>query len=51
MLRLVCANLNYSSWSMRPWLALEQAGAEFKIHDVSPAEVDHFNRAWHRLDP
>ncbi len=34
MLRLVCANLNYSSWSMRPWLALKQAGAEFKIHDV-----------------
>jgi len=34
MLRLVCANLNYSSWSMRPWLALKQAGAEFKVHDV-----------------
>ena len=34
MLRLVCANLNYSSWSMRAWLALKQAGAEFKTHDV-----------------
>jgi glutathione S-transferase len=34
MLRLVCANLNYSSWSMRAWLALKQAGAEFKVHDV-----------------
>jgi glutathione S-transferase len=34
MLRLVCANLNYSSWSMRPWLALKHAGAEFKVHDV-----------------
>jgi glutathione S-transferase len=34
MLRLVCANLNYSSWSMRAWLALKQAGAEFKLHDV-----------------
>ncbi|MFZ5893538.1 MAG: glutathione S-transferase family protein [Myxococcota bacterium] len=34
MLRLVCANLNYSSWSMRPWLALKHAKAEFQIHDV-----------------
>lgn len=34
MLRLVIANLNYSSWSMRPWLALEHAGAPFSIHDV-----------------
>lgn len=34
MLRLVCANLNYSSWSMRPWLALKHAGAEFRVHDV-----------------
>src|SRR6188768_3142212 len=34
MLRLVCANLNYSSWSMRPWLALMHAGLPFKTHDV-----------------
>src|SRR6186713_509616 len=34
MLRLVCANLNYSSWSMRPWLALKHAGLEFKTHEV-----------------
>jgi glutathione S-transferase len=34
MLRLVCANLNYSSWSMRGWLALRHTGAEFKVHDV-----------------
>lgn len=34
MLRLVTANLNYSSWSMRPWLALKHAGAEFKTFDV-----------------
>ena len=34
MLRLVCANLNYSSWSMRPWLALKHAGLEFRAHDV-----------------
>jgi glutathione S-transferase len=34
MLRLVCANLNYSSWSMRPWLALKRAGLPFKTFDV-----------------
>jgi glutathione S-transferase len=34
MLRLVCANLNYSSWSMRPWFALKHAGLAFKVHDV-----------------
>lgn len=34
MLRLVSANLNYSSWSMRPWLALKRAGAPFQVHDV-----------------
>lgn len=34
MLRLVSANLNYSSWSIRPWLALKRAGLPFRIHDV-----------------
>lgn len=34
MLRLVVANLNYSSWSMRAWLGLKVAGADFKLMDV-----------------
>lgn len=34
MLRLVVANLNYSSWSMRAWLGLKLTGAEFKLFDV-----------------
>jgi len=34
MLRLVGANLNYSSWTMRAWLALEAAGADYRLHDV-----------------
>src|SRR5688572_28996400 len=34
MLRLVGANLNYSSWTVRAWLALQHAGAEFRFHDV-----------------
>ncbi|MES1183912.1 MAG: glutathione S-transferase [Myxococcales bacterium] len=34
MLRLVCGNLNYSSWSVRPWLALKHAGLPFRTHDI-----------------
>lgn len=34
MLRLVSGNLNYSSWTIRPWAALRYAGAEFRVHDV-----------------
>jgi len=34
MMRLVAGNLNYSSWTMRPWLALEHAGAPYRLHDV-----------------
>lgn len=29
-LRLVIGNQNYSSWSLRPWLAMKQAGLEFE---------------------
>ncbi|MEN9579768.1 MAG: hypothetical protein RJA70_2777 [Pseudomonadota bacterium] len=34
MLRLVGANLNYSSWSVRAWLALKSARVPFKLYDV-----------------
>ena len=34
MLRLVCGNLNYSSWSIRPWLALKHSGLDFRTHDI-----------------
>lgn len=34
MLTLVGANLNYSSWTMRAWLALHYAGLPFRFHDV-----------------
>lgn len=34
MLTLVGANLNYSSWTIRAWLALEYAGLPFRFHDV-----------------
>ncbi|MCA9537109.1 MAG: glutathione S-transferase [Myxococcales bacterium] len=34
MLRLVVGPLNYSSWSMRPWLVLHHAGAAVKTHEI-----------------
>ena len=30
MLKLYIGNKNYSSWSMRPWVLLKQAGIAFK---------------------
>ena len=33
-MRLVVAPLNYSSWSVRAWLALDHAGAAFKTHEI-----------------
>ena len=30
MLKLYIGNKNYSSWSMRPWVLLRQAGIEFQ---------------------
>jgi glutathione S-transferase len=35
MMRLVIAPLNYSSWSVRAWLALDHAGADFKTHEIA----------------
>lgn len=40
VMRLVIANLNYSSWSMRAWLVLEAAGVEFKTFDVGMFSQD-----------
>jgi len=33
-MKLVVASLNYSSWSVRAWLALDHAGAPFTTHHV-----------------
>jgi 2-haloacid dehalogenase len=43
----------------RPWVKLDELHREslvrllgdFGISGVSPAEIDHLNHAWHRLDP
>jgi len=41
-LQLVMASKNYSSWSLRAWLALEQTGAPFEEVLISTADPD-----WH----
>ena len=39
MIRLYIGNKNYSSWSMRPWVLLRQAGIEF---EAIPVRFDSF---------
>ena len=52
-LQLVIGNKNYSSWSMRPWVAMVQAGIPFEEHklrlDLSPDSA--FRQAVARLSP
>lgn len=43
-LKLYVGNKNYSSWSMRPWLALKAAGIDF-TDEVIPFDFDHGNPA------
>ncbi len=43
-LKLLIGNKNYSSWSMRPWLALKAAGLPFE-EEVLPLWTDPFNTA------
>jgi glutathione S-transferase len=33
-LRLIIGNKNYSSWSLRPWLAMRVAGIDFEEHRI-----------------
>ena len=37
--RLICLSLRYSSWSMRPWLVLTHAGADFETVTVELDDV------------
>ena len=37
---LVIGNCNYSSWSLRPWLALRMAGIEFELERVALYQPD-----------
>ncbi|MDD2547440.1 MAG: glutathione S-transferase family protein [Burkholderiaceae bacterium] len=52
MLKLVIGNKNYSSWSMRPWVLLRQAGIPFeeiRVRFDSFAPDSSFKRALARL--
>jgi glutathione S-transferase len=43
-LKLVVGNKNYSSWSMRPWLAMKAAGVDF-ADEVIPFDFENGNPA------
>lgn len=43
-LKLFIGNKNYSSWSLRPWLALKAAGIAFQ-EEVLPLHTDAFHAA------
>jgi glutathione S-transferase len=43
-LKLYVGNKNYSSWSMRPWVAMKAAGVDF-TDEVIPFDFEHGNPA------
>jgi glutathione S-transferase len=54
MIQLYIANKNYSSWSMRPWVMLRQAGIEFEevyVRFDSFAPDSQFKAALHGVNP
>ena len=54
MLKLYVANKNYSSWSMRPWVLLKQAGIPFEevmVRFDSFAADSNFKRSLQGLNP
>ena len=57
MLKLYIANKNYSSWSMRPWVLMKQAGIAFEevmlpFDSVDTFEADsHFKQAIVAISP
>lgn len=48
--RLISGNRNYSSWSLRAWLALRKAGVDPKI-EVLPLDTPEFERRIGSLSP
>ncbi|MGH6627980.1 MAG: glutathione S-transferase family protein [Burkholderiaceae bacterium] len=54
MLKLYIGNKNYSSWSMRPWVLLKQAGIAFeeiKLRFDSFGPDSQFKQAIHAINP
>src|SRR5215510_623388 len=53
-MRLYIGNKNYSSWSLRPWLLLRQAGIAFdevKLRFDDPSRPPSFKQAAFKLSP
>src|SRR5262245_1114971 len=53
-MKLYIGNKNYSSWSMRPWVLMKQAGIEFeevKVRFDSFAPSSTFKREILRVNP
>ena len=42
-LKLIIANKNYSSWSLRPWLLMKQCGIQFE-EELLPLDTDEFRK-------
>ncbi len=49
-LQLIIGNKNYSSWSLRPWIAMRSAGIEFTEQVISLDDPD-FKRTVHAISP
>lgn len=49
-MRLLIGNKNYSSWSLRPWLAMRTAGIAFE-EEVYPLDTPEFRAAVGGLSP
>lgn len=49
-LTLVISNKNYSSWSLRPWLVLKQAGLDFNEIWI-PLDTPHTHKEIRRYSP
>lgn len=45
-LTLIIGNKNYSSWSLRPWLAMKQAGIEFEEVRISLDTPENRQKIW-----
>jgi hypothetical protein len=49
-LNLIIGNKNYSSWSLRPWIAMRTAGIEFTEQVISLDDPD-FKRTVQAISP
>ena len=45
MYRLITANRNYSSWSLRPWVLMKTLGIPFEDAFVTFAGLDNYDDA------